>query len=210
MIDPSELDLGRSVSREPMSIAPVTLTGEQVQLVPLAREHLAALCRVGLDEELWRLSPAPVRSAEDMQLYIEEALREQAEGKALPFAATLRATGQAVGSTRFGNIDRNHRRLEIGWTWIAKSWQRTVVNTEAKYLMLAHAFETLACLRVEFKTDYLNDRSRRAILRLGAQEEGVWRNHMITASGRIRHSVYFSMIDTEWPAIKTGLQRKLA
>src|SRR5438874_11597409 len=115
--------------------------------------------------------PLPVRTPEEMRAYIETALSEQAAGTALPFATIERASGRAIGSTRYGNIDRSNRRVEIGWTWIARPWQRTAVNTEAKYLMLRHAFETLGCIRVELKTDSLNERSRKAILRLGAQEE---------------------------------------
>ena len=117
-----------------------------------------------------------------------------------------KASGQAIGSTRYGNIDRTHHRVEIGWTWVAPAWQRSVVNTEVKYLLLRHAFETLSCIRVELKTDSLNERSRAAILRIGAREEGTFRNHMITSSGRIRHTVYFSIVDSEWPAVRSRLQ----
>jgi RimJ/RimL family protein N-acetyltransferase len=127
----------------------------------------------------------------------------------LPFAIVEKATGRAIGSTRYGNIDRTHHRVEIGWTWVAREWQRTAMNTEAKYLLLRHAFETLGCMRVELKTDSLNERSRAAILRIGAREEGTFRNHMITASGRIRHTVYFSIIDSEWPAVKVHLEARL-
>ncbi|HEV2493018.1 MAG TPA: GNAT family protein [Terriglobia bacterium] len=193
-----------------MQVQPVTLEGKHVRLEPLSLAHHAALAEVGLDEELWRWIPAPVGTLEDMRAYIEAALREQAAGVALPFATVERATGRPIGSTRFGNIDRTNRRVEIGWTWIARPWQRTAVNTEAKYLMLRHAFETLGCIRVELKTDSLNQRSRRAILRLGAQEEGTFRNHMITASGRVRHTVYYSIIESEWPAVKARLVEKLS
>jgi RimJ/RimL family protein N-acetyltransferase len=144
-----------------------------------------------------------------MVAFIETALREQEHGASLPFAIVEKATGCAIGSTRYGNIDRTHHRVEIGWTWVAREWQRTAVNTEAKYLLLKHAFETLGCMRVELKTDSLNERSRAAILRIGAREEGIFRNHIITASGRIRHTVYFSIIDSEWPAVKAGLEAKL-
>lgn len=195
--------------RDPMSVAPVTLTGYHVCMVPLSFEHLEPLCAIGLEEELWRWSPLKLRTAEHMRAYLAAALREQTEGMALPFATTEKATGRVVGCTRFGNIDTAHRRMEIGWTWIGIPWQRTVVNTEAKYLMLQHAFETLGCVRIELKTDALNQRSRQAILRLGAKEEGTFRNHMITDEGRLRHSVYFSIIDEEWPQIKVHLQRKL-
>jgi N-acetyltransferase len=193
-----------------MIVEPVTLEGKHVRLEPLSPAHHAALAEVGLDEELWRWIPAPVRTPEEMRAYIETALREQAAGTALPFSTVERATGRPIGSTRFANIDRANRRVEIGWTWIARPWQRTAVNTEAKYLMLRHAFETLGCIRVELKTDSLNQRSRHAILRIGAQEEGTFRNHMITSSGRVRHSVYYSIIDSEWPAVKARLLERLS
>jgi RimJ/RimL family protein N-acetyltransferase len=151
-----------------------------------------------------------MRTSDDMRAYIEEALLAQASGTALPFATVEQASGRVIGSTRYANIEATHRRLEIGWTWIAPRWQRTAVNTEAKYLMLRHAFETLGCQRVEFKTDSLNERSRNAILRLGAKEEGTFRNHMIAYTGRVRHSVYFSIIETEWPEVKARLEEKLA
>jgi RimJ/RimL family protein N-acetyltransferase len=192
-----------------MIVAPVTLEGTHVRLEPLAKAHLAGLAQVGLDEELWRWIPTPVRTRVEMAAYIETALSEQERGTSLPFAIVEKATGRAVGSTRYGNIDRTHHRVEIGWTWVAREWQRTAMNTEAKYLLLRHAFETLGCRRVELKTDSLNERSRAAILRIGAREEGIFRNHMITASGRIRHTVYFSIIDSEWPAVKARLEAAL-
>jgi len=193
-----------------MLVEPVTLMGRHVRLEPLSLRHHDALCQVGLDEELWRWIPAPVRTPDEMRAYIETALREQAAGTALPFATIDQSSGRAIGSTRYGNIDRANRRVEIGWTWVAVPWQRTAANTEAKYLMLRHAFETLGSIRVELKTDSLNEGSRNAILRLGAKEEGTLRNHMITASGRIRHTVYFSVTDAEWPAVRTSLLEKLA
>jgi len=192
-----------------MKVSPVTLEGQYVRLEPLAKAHLAGLAEVGLEEELWRWIPTRVRTREEMAAYIETALNEQEQGVALPFAIVEKATGRAIGSTRYGNIDRTHHRVEIGWTWVAREWQRTAMNTEAKYLLLRHAFETLGCVRVELKTDSLNERSRAAILRIGALEEGTFRNHMITASGRIRHTVYFSIIDSEWPAVKARLKAKL-
>ena len=194
---------------EEMNVAPATLEGSHVRLEPLAKAHLAGLVLVGLDEELWRWIPVPVRTAEEMGAYIDTALEEQKRGVSLPFALIERATGRAIGSTRYGNIDRTHRRAEIGWTWVAREWQRTAVNTKAKYLLLRHAFEILGCIRVELKTDSLNERSRAAILRIGAQEEGIFRNHMITASGRIRHTVYFSIVDSEWPGVKARLESLL-
>ena len=192
-----------------MIVTPVVFEGRHVRLEPLAKEHLAGLARVGLDEELWRWIPVPVRTVEELAGYIETALEEQKRGVSLPFALIEKATGRAIGSTRYGNIDRTHHRVEIGWTWVGREWQRSAVNTEAKYLLLRHAFETLRCIRVELKTDSLNEKSRAAILRIGAKEEGIFRNHMITASGRIRHTVYFSIVDSEWPAVKSRLESLL-
>ena len=193
-----------------MVVSPVMLEGAYLRLEPLTSVHLAGLAEVGLDEELWRWIPTPVRTQEEMAAYIEAALGEQERGESLPFAIADKTTGRAIGSTRYGNIDRTHHRVEIGWTWLAREWQRTAMNTEAKYLLLRHAFETLGCIRVELKTDSLNARSRAAILRIGAREEGIFRNHMITASGRIRHTVYFSIIDSEWPAAKARLEAILS
>jgi RimJ/RimL family protein N-acetyltransferase len=195
---------------EPMLVEPITLEGQHVRLEPLSPAHHAQLCKIGLDEELWRWVVQPVRTPEEMRAYIEEALQAQAAGTALPFATVEKASGRAIGSTRFGNIDRVNRHVEIGWTWLGLKWQRTAANTEAKYLMLRHAFETWRCLRVEFKTDSLNEPSRQALLRIGAKEEGIFRNHMITFTGRLRHSVYYSIIDSEWPKLKTHLEKKLS
>jgi RimJ/RimL family protein N-acetyltransferase len=192
-----------------MIIKAVTLEGRHVRLEPLGMAHLAGLAEIGLDEELWRWIPTAVRTREEMAAYIETALKEQERGISLPFALVEPATRRAIGSTRYGNIDRTHHRVEIGWTWVGREWQRTAVNTEAKYLLLQHAFETLGCIRVELKTDSLNEKSRAAILRIGAREEGIFRNHMITASGRIRHSVYYSILDSEWPTVKARLETKL-
>jgi RimJ/RimL family protein N-acetyltransferase len=193
-----------------MNPIPVTLEGQVVRLEPLSLAHLSDLCEVGLDPELWRLAADRITTPDAMRDYIEAAIHERDAGHSLPFATVDKQSGRAIGSTRFGNIDRANRRVEIGWTWIAPKWQRTRVNTEAKYLMLRHAFETLGCIRVELKTDSLNERSRNAILRIGAKEEGTFRNHMIVYGGRIRHSVYFSIIDSEWPAVKLSLEQKLS
>jgi RimJ/RimL family protein N-acetyltransferase len=193
-----------------MPAEPVTLRGRFVRLEPLSIAHLDSLCEIGLDEDIWRWMPTRALTRPEMRDYIEEALRGQVQGTMLPFATMELASGRAVGCTRFGNIDGAHRRVEIGWTWIGRPWQRTAVNTEAKYLMLRHAFETLGCLRVELKTDALNERSRQAILRVGAKEEGTLRKHIVTSTGRIRDTVYYSVIDTEWPAVKAGLETKLA
>ena len=192
-----------------MDIHPITLEGPAVRLEPLSLAHHAQLCEVGLDFELWHWTPNNVRTPEDMRAYIKQALAEQKRGTSLPFATIDQASGKVIGSTRYLNIDVANLRLEIGATWLAKNWQRTAANTEAKYLMLRHAFEEFGCIRVEFKTDSLNQRSRDAILRLGAKEEGTLRNHMLTWTGRIRHTVYFSIIDSEWQEVKTRLERML-
>jgi len=193
-----------------MEIRPLTLEGTYVRLEPLSLGHLDDLCNGGLDAELWQWTTTIVRTPDEMREYMKEALQAQEGGTALPFATIERRSGKAVGSTRYGNIDRLNRRVEIGWTWVIRPWQRTPINTESKYLMLKHAFETLGCIRVEFKTDSLNEPSRVALRRIGATEEGILRNHMITYNGRIRHSAYYSMIDSEWPRIKSELEKKLA
>jgi N-acetyltransferase len=190
-------------------ILPVTLEGRHVRLEPLAQKHHAALCAVGLDPDLWELIPYRVTSPEEMAAYIQTALNGQAAGSALPFATVDATTGRVIGSTRYMNIDEANRRLEIGATWIAAPWRRTAINTEAKYLMLRHAFETLGCIRVELKTDSLNQRSRNAIRRIGATEEGTLRQHIVTWSGRLRDTVYFSILDSEWPRVKQDLEQKL-
>jgi RimJ/RimL family protein N-acetyltransferase len=172
--------------------------------------HFDALCAVGLDPELWQWVPHQVRSPDEMQAYVQDALDEQARGVSMPFATLLNDGRKVVGCTRFANIDMTDRRVEIGWTWIGKPWQRSAVNTEAKYLMLRHAFEVWGCVRVELKTDALNEQSRSAILRLGAHQEGVLRRHKLTHSGRIRDTVYFSVLDHEWPDVKSRLEARLA
>lgn len=192
-----------------MIVEPVTLTGEFVQLEPMLPAHGPMLAAVGLDEELWRWIPDPVHTREEMLAYVDAALDQQARGVSLPFTIVERASGNVIGSTRYANIEHVHHRIEIGWTWVTAPWQRTAVNTECKYLLLRHAFETLGCIRVELKTDSLNEKSRKAIARIGAREEGIFRNHMITSTGRIRHSVYFSVIDSEWPQVKAKLEEKL-
>ena len=193
-----------------MNLDPVILQGRHARLVPMTPEHVPALWRAGSDPELWRWTVSQVHGEDDMRRYVDDALRAQAQGTALPFVTTDAGTGQVVGSTRLANADAVHRRVEIGWTWITRPWQRTALNTEAKYLMLRHAFETLGCLRVELKTDALNQRSRSAILRIGAREEGILRKHMVTEGGRVRDTVYFSVTDDEWPAVKARLEGMLA
>lgn len=193
-----------------MQIGPVTLEGRHVRLEPVSLAHVPALWQAGAHEELWRYMPYAMRSEDDMRAYLTAELARQTAGEVLRFVTVARATREVVGSTSYLNIDRRHRRLEIGGTWLTPAWQRSPMNTEAKYLQLQHAFETLGCIRVELKTDALNTQSRRAIARLGATEEGTFRNHMIMPSGRIRHSVYFSMIVEEWPRLKAHLEGLMA
>lgn len=193
-----------------MRVEPAVLEGAHVRLEPLRPGHLEGLCDVGLDPELWRWTTSRVTTRDDMRTYLAEAVSLSAAGQAVPFATIERATGRVVGSTRFANIVAEHRRVEIGWTWIAQPWQRSAVNTEAKLLMLKHAFEAWGCNRVELKTDALNERSRRAIARLGAQEEGVLRAHMVVSDGRLRDTVYYSILRDEWPEVRQRLSERLA
>lgn len=189
--------------------AAVTLTSPDVRLEPLAQAHVAALARVGLDPALWGWIPNPITNADEMQAYVMTALAEQQRGVSLPFAIVEAATDQVIGSTRFANIDVPNRRLEIGWTWLARSHQRTRANTAAKRLLLGHAFDALGANRVELKTDALNEKSRNAIGRIGGVQEGILRQHVVCASGRIRDTVYFSILATEWPAVRRRLDERL-
>jgi N-acetyltransferase len=189
---------------------PRTLEGAHVRLEPLSLVHLEALCEAGADPELWRWTTTSATTPAEMRSYVDAALLAQAEGTALPFATIDRGSGRVVGSTRYGNIDRANRRLEIGWTWIARPWQRTALNTEAKLLMLRHAFEELGCMRVELKTDVNNAKSRAAMLRMGAKEEGIFRKHMLCYGGRVRDTAWYAVVDDDWPAVKAGLEEKLA
>lgn len=192
------------------TFAPVVLEGATVRLEPLRADHAAPLWAVVESDDILAWFTHPMRSAAAMVDYVAQGVAQTAAGAALAFATIERASGRPIGSSRFLNIDRPNRHAEIGSTFVAKPWQRSAVNTEAKLLMLTHAFETEGCIRVEFKTDSLNAQSRAALARLGAVEEGIFRNHMICAGGRIRHSVYFSITDGEWPAAKRRLQEKLA
>lgn len=192
-----------------MIVEPTTLRGKTVRLEPLRIEHVGPLAHVGLDPSLWRWIPVQVTTADEMRTYVLTALDEQQRGVSVPFATIDQMSDQVIGSTRYANIEPAHRRLEIGWTWLTPSFQRTAANTEAKLLLLTHAFETLGAQRVELKTDALNERSREAILRIGALEEGTFRKHMIMPTGRARDTVYFSIIDSEWPAVKARLRAYL-
>jgi len=194
------------------AISPFSLEGRYVRLEPLRPEHATLLWEVAKDHlaDLFQWIPYQLNSLEDFQAFNRQVLEEQARGLTVPFSTIERSSNQVVGTTRFMNMDLANRKVEIGSTWIAPRWQRTAVNTEAKYLMLCHAFEVWKCFRVELKTDALNQRSRQAILRLGAKEEGTLRKHMLTYNGRQRDSVYFSILDTEWPSVKTRLGAALA
>jgi RimJ/RimL family protein N-acetyltransferase len=192
-------------------VTPVKLSGSVVRLDPIRHEHAELFWEVAKNnlDDIFRWIPYRMQTRDDFQLLVAKALQEQERGESVVFTTVEIASGRVIGSTRFMNIDRNNRRVEIGSTWIAPAWQRTAVNTEAKYLMLRHAFEVWGCFRVELKTDALNEKSRNAILRLGAKEEGTLRRHVVTWTGRVRDSVYFGILDSEWPEVKARLEEKL-
>jgi RimJ/RimL family protein N-acetyltransferase len=187
-----------------------TLTGATVELRPLRQEHAQALLDAAADGQLWNMKLTVVPGPATIGGYIASALDGCAAGTVMPFVIVLRASGAIVGSTRFWKIDRANRKLEIGHTWLSESVQRSAVNTEAKYLLLSEAFDAMQCVRVQFTTDALNERSRAAILRIGAKQEGVVRHERIMPDGRKRNSVRFSIIDDEWSGVKTMLEAKLA
>ncbi len=196
---------------EVMRVQPVTLTGRFVRLEPLGEEHVRGLTAIGLEEDIWRYMPyGQMRNEEDIRGWVRHMLALQARGTDLPFAVIDLATGCVAGATRYLEIRPEHRGLEIGGTWYGASYRRTRVNTESKYLLFEHAFERLKCIRVQIKTDSRNERSQRAIERLGAVREGMLRNHMILPDGHIRHSIYYSIVDTEWPTVKARLLEMLA
>jgi RimJ/RimL family protein N-acetyltransferase len=192
-----------------MDLSPVVLSGTHVRLEPLSLLHLDGLVDVGLAPDLWERTTTRIGTRGEMEDYVRTALLWQSQNTALPFATIEQETGRVVGSTRFANADHANRRIEIGWTWVAPPWQRSAVNTEAKLLMMRHAFDTLGCIRVEFKTDALNTRSRAALARIGAREEGILRSHMLVQGGRRRDSVYFSVIEEEWQDVEAALRAKL-
>ena len=191
---------------------PTTLEGAVVRLEPIRREHAQRFWEIANNDldDIFRWIPYAMRTLEDFHKLVDKASAEQARGESVAFATVERNSGRVIGSTRFMNIDRTNRRVEIGSTWIAPPWQGTAVNTEAKYLMLRHAFEVWGCIRVELKTDALNQRSRDAILRIGAKEEGTLRRHLVTWTGRVRDTVYFSILDDEWPEVKGRLDGYLS
>ena len=193
-----------------MSLEPVVLEGEHVRLEPLDGRHKDGLCRAISDGELWNIFVTIVPHPDDIDQFLANARSAHERGDGLAFA-TIDKTGndQVAGSTRFMKADLPNKRIEIGFTFLGKTWQRSPINTKAKLLMLTHAFETLGMNRVELLTDYLNNPSRQAILRLGAKEEGVLRNHMVMPDGRERDSVLFSIVRSDWPGVKQNLRYKL-
>ncbi|AJF00388.2 GNAT family N-acetyltransferase [Pandoraea apista] len=186
-----------------------TLVGRSVELHPLEAHHAPALLAAAADGELWNLKVTVVPGPETVGGYVDKALKGREDGTVIPFVLVSKATGKVVGSTRFWKIDRANRKLEIGHTWLSASAQRSSINTEAKYLLLTFAFETLQCVRVQFTTDELNEKSRAAILRIGAKQEGIVRHERIMPDGRKRNSVRFSIIDDEWPEVKAALEGRL-
>jgi N-acetyltransferase len=193
-------------------VLPLTLESSIVRLEPIRREHANLFWEVAKNDldDIFRWIPYAMKTPEDFQKLVAKIFEEQQRGESVAFATVDRSSGRVIGSTRFMNIDRANRRVEIGSTWIAPAWQRTAVNSEAKYLMLRHAFEVWGCFRVELKTDALNQKSRQAILRIGAKEEGTLRRHVVTWTGRVRDSVYFSILDHEWPQVKANLEARLS
>jgi RimJ/RimL family protein N-acetyltransferase len=191
-------------------LEPVTLEGRIVRLEPLSLEHVSRLAEVGLDQEIWRWTLVRPQSEADLRDWAASTIAARNAGTELPFATIEVATGRPIGATRYLNIVMEHRRLEIGWTWVAPAWQRTGANREAKLLMLEHAFDRLGCRRVEFKTDSNNEKSRKALLGIGAKFEGIFRNHMLMPDGRTRHTAWYSVVDEEWPNVRAGLEAMLS
>lgn len=190
-------------------LSPITLSGSIVRLEPLLATHAAHLAAVGLDPELWRLQPKVIASLADMEAYVASALEDQRRGESLCFVVVSQHTGGVIGTTRFMDIAPAHRRVEIGWTWITSAHQRTGANVEAKLLLLTHAFDVLGVQKVVLKTETLNEQSRRAILALGATQEGTFRRQFLAEDGRARDMMYFSILDSEWPAVRDRLTARL-
>jgi RimJ/RimL family protein N-acetyltransferase len=199
------------VSVTPSALDRIVLEGRIVRLEPLELAHVPRLAEVALDPAIWRWTIARPKTEDDLRDWAAAAIRGRDAGTESPFATIERATGRPIGSTRFLNIVLEHRRLEIGWTWLAPAWQRSGANREAKLLMLGYAFDTLGCRRVEFKTDSNNEASRAALLGIGATFEGIFRKHIVMPGDGVRHSAWYSVIDDEWPAVRarleTGLRR---
>jgi N-acetyltransferase len=192
-----------------LELSPVTLGGKHIRLEPMRIEHYERLVEIGLGQDIFRYFPIAIDTKEQLLAYVRHSVAATDSGEMLAWVTVSLGEGTPVGASSYLNIDHGNRKLEIGGTWIAPQWQRTACNTEAKYLQLRHAFETLGCVRVEFKTDSLNAKSRAALARIGAVEEGTMRNHMIMPDGRYRHSVYFSVIESEWPSVKARLEEML-
>jgi N-acetyltransferase len=190
-------------------VQPVTLPGRIVRLEPLSEDHLAGLAEVAFDPAIWRWTTARPTDLDGLRSWIEDAVRNRDAGVEVPFATVDQASGRPIGSSRFMSIVPEHRRLEIGWTWVAPAWQRRGANREAKYLQLRHAFEVLGANRVEFKTDSLNEKANPALLAIGATFEGTFRDHMVMPEGRLRHSNYYSVVAREWPAVRAALERSI-
>lgn len=188
-----------------MQISPISLRGQLVDLIPLSAEHIEGIKAAAADGELWQLFFTTVPSPELTQQWFNIALEAQQQGKALPFVVIRKADGKIIGATRYCNIDQANRRLEIGYTWYAQSAQRSGINTECKRLLLTHAFETLNCIAVEFRTDWFNRKSQAAIERLGAKRDGILRNHTILPNSRIRDTVVYSILQNEWAGVKQNL-----
>ena len=194
-----------------MEVRPVVLIGKHVRLEPLSEAHVPGLAEIGAGETFWDFMVyGKIESAEDMREWVRDLNARAEKGTDSPFVVIHLASGRVAGATRYLNIMPKDRGLEIGGTWYGLEFQRTIVNTECKYLLLKHAFETLGCIRVQLKTDLRNERSQKAIERLGAVKEGVLRNHMILPDGRIRDSVFYSILDVEWSEVKKRLEEKLA
>jgi RimJ/RimL family protein N-acetyltransferase len=194
-----------------MEVRPVVLTGTHVRLEPMTEEHISGLAEIGLGQPFWDfMLYGNINTVDDMRGWVLDILSRAGKGTDLPFVAVHLESGRVAGATRYLNIVPQDRGLEIGGTWYGSDFQRTVVNTECKYLLLRHAFETLGCIRVQLKTDLRNERSQRAIERIGAVKEGVLRNHMILPDGRYRHSVFYSILDTEWADVKKRLEAMLS
>ena len=190
---------------------PVTLTGRYVRLEPMTEAHIPALAKIGVGQAFWDfMLYGQMNTEADIANWVRDILGRAGKGTDLPFVAVQLASGRVAGATRYLNMLPKDRGLEVGGTWYGLDFQRTVVNTECKYLLLQYAFETLGCIRVQLKTDLRNERSQQAIERLGAVKEGVLRNHLILPDGRIRHSVFYSILDTEWDVVKKRLEEMLA
>jgi RimJ/RimL family protein N-acetyltransferase len=191
-------------------VEPITLTGKHVRLEPLSESHIPGLTAIGAGQDFWDfMLYGRITTEDDMRNWVRDIMSRAKKGTDLPFAVIHLASGRVAGATRYLNIMPKDRGLEVGGTWYGLEFQRTAVNTESKYLLFTHAFEALKCIRLQIKTDARNIRSQRAIERIGAVREGVLRNHMILPDGRYRDSVFYSILDSEWPAVKTRIEKML-